>query len=404
MGRMYIRKGRRRRPSASGTDWWPRIAIISSVISSVVIAAISLITSASLQRTQMTLTKQTADAQIDMSRRKAEDDKRLQEGQLTAQFVQHLIGKDVTQREIAIISLRAAIPPDISDNILGVVARKDPDSNVRAFAIEQLAKSTSARAAATLNDIAHDVVRSETERDLATASNLEVTVRQAVARTAADQNTFMLAATNSLSVMRDSGEFTHAIVRGLNGAADEDHNGQVSGSELGRYVASTVPTMASWQGFSQQPVWLSKGVSDLVLSTRAPADLARQYTGIYVLVVAPSSPEFALPIAAKDASEFAAIWNNQGARVQVLAGDAASRNRVEDVIARLSQVVRKTDLFVFCFNGPASSGADGQVRWWLSAGKESLMPSDLNRLTDHIAANNKALFMNSCYAGAVTRN
>jgi len=384
-------------------DWWPRIAIVSGFLSGVVIAAISLITSASLQRAQMLLTKQSADAQIEMSRRKAEDDKRIQEGQVTAQFVQHLIGKDAVQREIAIISLRTTIP-DVSDNILDVMARRDADPDVRALAIEQLSRSTSAKAAATLNNIAHDASRPHPERDLAAASNLQVAIRQTVARTAADQNTFVLAATSATDVVRDSSEFTDAIIRGLSGAADEDHDGLVSGPELGRYVAVTVATMANWQGFSQQPIWLSRGPADVILAGRTSTGLSRYYSKTAVLVIAPSPGELRpLPVAAHEAREFATALEKRGALVELLTGTLATRSGIENAVIRLSNAINSTDLFMLYFVGNTSVMADGQIRWWLAGSKESLTPADLNRLIDRIATKNKAIFINSCYAGAVVR-
>lgn len=351
----------------------------------------------------MVLTKQTADAQMEMFRRKADDDKRIQEGQVTAQFVQHLVGKDAAQREIAIISLRATIP-ELSDNILDVVARKDGDPDVRAVAIEQLSHSTSAKAAVTLNHIAHDASRSHTERELASTANLQVAIRQTVARTAADQNTFVLAATSATDVARDSGEYTDTILRGLGGAADEDHDGLVSGPELGRYVAVTVATLTNWQGFSQQPIWLSRGPSDVVLAARGSADLSRYYTKIAVLVIAPSPGELQpLPVASREARAFAAFLAKRGASVELLTGKDATRSGIESVIQNLSKSGRSSDLFVLYFIGATSTTSEGQVRWWLSGSRESLTPRDFNELIVRITTKNKAIFINSCYSGAVFR-
>jgi hypothetical protein len=64
----------------------------------------------SLNEAQRVSSERLAQAHLQAAKVKADDDKRLQEAQLTAQFVQHLISKDATEREISIVALRASIP------------------------------------------------------------------------------------------------------------------------------------------------------------------------------------------------------------------------------------------------------------------------------------------------------
>jgi hypothetical protein len=187
----------------------------------------------------------------------------------------------------------------------------------------------------------------------------------------------------------------------LNGAADEDHDGLVKGSELGQYVAVAVPTMMNWADFAQQPIWAARGSSDVILTTRSSVGLVHQYRHVVAVVIAPSSGESRLPVLPKEAHEFADDWVRRNARVMVLVGEAATRAAVDNQFDRLSKEVGTEDLFLLYLVAPASATLDGQVRWWLAGAKESLTSTDINGLVDRIPAHHKALFINSCYAGAV---
>lgn len=84
-------------------------------------------------------------------------------------------------------------------------------------------------------------------------------------------NTYVLLASQpDQTVYEDSvwqhGAFTHALLDGLNGPADTDHDGQLRLSELNAYMSETVPALVRTQKQKlQQPTWLIRQKEDAVL-------------------------------------------------------------------------------------------------------------------------------------------
>ncbi len=93
------------------------------------------------------------------------------------------------------------------------------------------------------------------------------------AQPAAATTTLVIAATgpNELSTEDPDlgqGVFTRALLNGLNGDADENKDGRISGDELGRYLVREVPGIARSFGGNQTPVITqsSKGGPAIVLT------------------------------------------------------------------------------------------------------------------------------------------
>lgn len=259
----------RPRPASATRDWWDKAAIISGFFSSVVIALIGILISYSIQNAQLVSAQKSSEAQIAIARLKAENDRRLQEGQLTAQLVQHLVSKDPAQREIAVIALRKSIPADVCDRITAVLARRDSDPNVRAQAISELGQGASAHVSATLADIAHDATRPKEERDLAAESSVKIAAREASTPTSPAEVTFLLASAAAGAIAGDTTPFTASTIRGMQGDADANQDGIVVGSELGRYVARTMTVSGRSAAGAQQPVWTTRGPGDVAVGPLA---------------------------------------------------------------------------------------------------------------------------------------
>jgi hypothetical protein len=390
-------------PSRTHRDWWDKAAIISGFVSSVVIALIGILISYSIQHAQLIASQKSSDAQITIAKLKANDDRRLQEGQLTAQFVQHLVSKEPVEREIAVVALRASIPSEVFEPIVVIIARSDSSIDVRARAIEQLSRSSSPTAAATLAQIAYDSARPSAERNLAASSTLQVGVRQAVARTSAASSTFVLASANANGLALDVGRsgyspFAEAVLRGLGGAADDNGDRLVSGSELGRYVATTVPLETRRM---QQPIWLTKGIGDIVLGPPLLLQTRSKNMAAIVIGVAdvPSYPRLVAPD--KDIHSVAALFRQAGASTTVLLNKDATKSALRAEISRVAQT-QPYDLFVFYYTGFGTLSKDGVVRWILG-GSETLSATEINEMIDQVSAKNKAVFVDSNYAGAVAK-
>jgi hypothetical protein len=223
-------------------DWWDKVDIIAKLLSSVLLAAVALLINSSIQRSQIASAEANTRAQMDAARNKAQDDKKIQEGALTAQLVQHLASKDPIEREISIIALRESVPQQIYGAALLVLARSDPNKDVRLRAIENLPASPSAPITNALSNIAADATRSSEERKAAEVSTQKAAVGQFL--TGSGEIVFAAASPNTLAFDGDPnvghGVFTHFLLTGLSGAADTNRDGVVDSAELQQYLADTV--------------------------------------------------------------------------------------------------------------------------------------------------------------------
>jgi hypothetical protein len=397
------------RPATTIRDWWDKASIISGFVSSVVIALIGILISYSIQRAQLISAEKNSEAQIAIARLTAEDDKRLQEGQLTAQLVQHLVGKDPAQREIAIVALRNSVPADVCEKITAILARQDADSNVRAQAITQLGQASSAVVTRTLAAIAHDQSRPAAERALAAESSLKVAARQAATPTSPVEATFLLASTAANGIALDRSPFTTSIIRGMQGDADTNQDGVVAGTELGQYVfRRMVVSGGRLQSETQQPVWTTRGPGDIAVGPLA--SLKSRYRRVLAIVVGstsnPTMPRLRGTL--NDVVAFASALNDSGLDSSItttlLKDRGATKAAVVSAFANAARQGKPDDLFIFYFGGYAAPSPDGNVKWFLADGPtEALTVADINGLLDRIPARHKAVFVDSCNAGALAR-
>jgi hypothetical protein len=385
---------------------------VSTFLSSVVLALVGLLITWSIHHAQIVVARDNNDAQIAAAKVKAADDKRIQEGQLTAQLVQHLASKDPFQREIAVIALRASVPPDIYENVVVVLAKRDESKNVRSQAIEQLSRSSTAKASQALGEIARNPARQPDERQHAAVSSVEVGVRQAIIATDARETTIVIAATNSTDVALDSGPgdhspFAYFLLKALDGSADTNGDQMISGAEAGQYVVTQVPLWSSSRSpaRTQRPVFSINGRGNILLASSNIEDVRQRYKNVIGLIVAPevkSLPRLISPT--RDAQAFAAVMKARaGLSAELLLGEAATKNAFLSSVNRIATRATPEDLFVLYFTGygaPAPFG--GSVSWHLSGGEaDALTSGELKDILDRIPARNKAVFIDSCYAGAL---
>lgn len=138
-------------PDQPAKDSWDKAAIISGFVSSVVIAAVGLSINFSVEQAQRASAEQNAKAQIQQAKQIADGQRKVQEGALTAQLVEHLASTDTVRRRIAIVALQSAVPADTYQKVISIVVTTDPSPEVRIAAIRQ---------AGTLVDPGEEVTRS----------------------------------------------------------------------------------------------------------------------------------------------------------------------------------------------------------------------------------------------------
>src|ERR1700677_3124568 len=112
-------------------DWWSRLGVISSLLSSVVIAGIGIYLSSSIQRSQLASTDGLGKAQVEIARLKNQEDSRLEESKLTEDLIQHLLSNDAKHRAVAITVLHRTVSAEMYDDVVAVLARPYPDPHVR---------------------------------------------------------------------------------------------------------------------------------------------------------------------------------------------------------------------------------------------------------------------------------
>ncbi|HEV7241858.1 MAG TPA: caspase family protein [Thermoanaerobaculia bacterium] len=385
-------------------DWWDKAEIISKFVSSVVLALVGILISYSIQRAQLISSQRTNEAQIVIATTKAQNDMRLQEAQLASQLVEHLASQNEAQREIAIVALRSSIPAETFDRIVAIVARGESDAGLRNLAIRQLGWSSGTIAATTLSQIVNDTDRPNAERAQAERSALQIAAIKTVARTSETQGTILLASTGVEGRAIDAertgySPFAESIVKGLQGSADENEDGTISGSELAHYVATAVPIATPWQ----QPIWVRRGRADVRLGP--PATVGRTYPGMRAILVGVSSTPSAshrLVGPNNDVRAIAALFRSAGIDTLIMLNDEASKSTVLSAFAAVANASAPEDLFIFYFSGFAKASPTEDVHWLLSSG-EQFSASEIKTMIDGIPADSKAIFINSSYAGAITR-
>jgi hypothetical protein len=216
-------------------DAWDKAAVVSSFLSSVVIAVVGLILTASLQKTQLATSKVTADAQLDLAKYNSDREARLAQSKLTTDLLTHLLSSDPSHRQIAVIALRETVDPKMADSIISVLAQRDTDPAVRVAAMNQLRSSANSAVANTLSAIAGDPKRDQTERSLAEQIGLTVAYNSLV-----DKNTFLAVAIEG-TAQAGNGVLSSALHDVLDGRADSNNDGQTTVDELTNYLRIKVP-------------------------------------------------------------------------------------------------------------------------------------------------------------------
>lgn len=308
------------KPRTDHPDWWSRAAVMSSFLSSVVLAGVGLAVTSSIQKAQIQSSKALGDAQVQIAKLKNEDDKRLQENKFASDMLQNLLSDEPRHRKFAIVMLRRTVDASLYEELLSGIASSDPATDVRQAAIRQLGDSRNPNIAVALNKIATDPSRPKEERVLADGAKSNV----AVIGTLSEGTCSFFAAssgTHAYESPSSGGIFTSALLEGLK---DQTATGGTLG-DLANYLQTKVPARALIDvGRSQQPVSNCEGydVQKAVLFGRPTVALA---IGISKYQD-PNIPPLMAP--GTDAAQVAALLKSRGANVMQLSGDQASRNGI----------------------------------------------------------------------------
>jgi hypothetical protein len=354
-------------------DLWDKAAIISTFVSSVVIAGVGLTINASIQEAQRNSADRNAQAQvevadrnaklqIDQSARIAEVQRHIQESTLTAQLVEHLASDNPLKRRIAIIALQSAVPVDLYQSVLEVVVKSDPSAEVRVAAIEQVGtiRAHGSQIASIIADTAQDKTKSQQERAAAerTATGLAIS-------SAAPPTTIVFAAAGAnQQALADSklggGLFTSSLVRGLNGAADFNRDGNVTADELSVYLRQQVSSISQVRQVPSYWRSLAGDSGDIVIFGPGV-----QYAKSVALVVGngdySKTTYPSLAFSENDARQLGQTLATRGVDYLLLINSTAMETR--QAMESLRGKVDKNTLFIMYYTGHTRVTSQGNVEW-----------------------------------------
>lgn len=331
-------------------DGWDKAQTVSGFLSSVVIAIVGIYITYSIQQAQIASSNAQAEAQLKLAQFKAQADKKLQEGRLTAALIEHLASDQPNRREIAILALRETTPTTIYDNVLMILAKNDPDGGVRQTAISQLGESSNPVVLGALASISREEHRGAIERNLAIQSLDRVTFASSVAR-----KMTIIGSTSPGEAPLDKSAFASVIVKGLTGVADVDSDGAITATELASYVRIKAINE------SQTPWYTSSGVGTITLSGSGSKD-------VKALVVSGNEYQSdALPslrFAERDAQILTEGLKSTGAEVTLLLNPTSKQFllRLDSLIGTLHE----DEVLILYYGGHGFVGKEGGSVWLLN--------------------------------------
>ncbi len=393
-------------------DWWEKASIVSGFLSSVVLAVVGLAITLSIDNAQIESSKAntkaqiissetSARAQLHAAEEKARSDKRLQEGQLTAQLVQNLADRDPIRRRVALVALGESVPSDICDKILKIVASGEPDKQLRSTAIEQLGLSKNGSAVAVLNGIATDSHRSADERLLAKSSQSRIAVTSSIGA-----NTFVFAASADAAFVSPElghGDFTYCLLRGLDGGANPNSPGKVTVGDMVAYATREVPALS--QG-KQVPIFDISGSPEtpMICESATHGNVVGLYIGVAKNKYSMAAALFADNDANSFSEEVKKLCSGNACFFTLLVNEQATRSSVIDALNRLKSRIGSDTVLVVYYSGHAKLDEQGRGEWIPYDGDPNhdltnISIDEIKSFLSESTAKTKFLFMDACFTG-----
>ena len=387
-------------------DNWDKLSIISTFLSSVVIAVIGILISTTIQRTQVKISKANMQAQLRLEQQKTDNAKALQEGQLASELVNHLISEDPLRREIAIIALSQITTNNLYNRIVGVLAKNDTSKNVRIAAIQQLGNSNATSSWGTLLEISNDPKKPPIERDLAKQS----TRRIALSSVLTQGSLIYAAAPDKWAVSVDrigGGLFTYSLLSGLRGGSDYNKDGQISALELGMYIRNEVISYAKDIHINQAPIFFNEtGGDPLIIGPKGHySEVAGVIVGINGYQNLPS-----LYYSEKDAKAILDFFKQEfgsknASNLHLLLGSDATRENILHKLELIESRIKRNALVILYYSGHGNIGKNGQAKWVLEKGRfdseiDSIQFDDIRYILKTFKSALKVIFVDASFGGA----
>lgn len=333
-------------------DWWSRASVISTFLSSVVIALVGLAISSSIQKAQLLSSEQSAKAQLEAVRLKDESDERIQQSKLEADLFEHLFSNDALHRALALNMLHRAVPLDFYEQTVLMFAVKDSDPGVSSAAIKQLSVSTDPNVLRIILQIANDPARPPSVRAEAALAS------KSLAFTTAIEGTVVMYAgrVSERAGDRNTGSlFTFALSEALDDTKMSAPSGGIDLQRVTDYILHRVPILTDGL---QNPQLQVTGYHALEPIFQPGSKV----TAIVLAISQYRNPQLAsLKFPEADAVKLAESLRRKGAQVVLVTGEDATREAALSAISKLKGMTDDNSDLIFYFGGSAWSDNDGKA-------------------------------------------
>ncbi|MBB5061565.1 hypothetical protein HDF16_006301 [Granulicella aggregans] len=342
-------------PEVKKKDSWDKAGVLASILSSVVIASLTLVLNHTIQQTQVDMQAQ----QLKASQETARREERNQNAKATTDLIQYLLSGEPAKQRIALIALRRAVQDDddLVVNIVSVVASTSKDQSVYSTATDTLQASHDPRVSRILADMSVAQSKEDPKRSVvAYQAAQRVGVQAAVGSgttivyaTPAGGYTFESAAAGA-------GVFTHALIDTLQSNIGPVKQGVLDLSKLASYLN---PRIALSTPSQPMPFVVNDGSTSIPLW--APAKTQVLAIGI-AKYTSPAIPS--LLYSARDAQAFTALMKSHGAEVSTMID--VTQNQILKKIDEYASNGDDSGTFVLYFAGHG----------WNSKGVQRLAAAD----------------------------
>ena len=217
-------------------DAWDKIAVVASILSSVVLASFALFLNSTIQKTQLAIQTH----QLEEAKENTKILARSQNAKSTTDLIQYLLSGDPPKQRVALVALRSAVQDDddLVVNIVEVVASTSTDQDVFHEATETLQASRNPKVANILSQISDKESRGHNA--LRSAVAYQASQRVGVQAAAANGTTIIYGSPPGKAVFESialgGGIFTQSLISTLEAAPGPIEEGALDLNSLPAFL------------------------------------------------------------------------------------------------------------------------------------------------------------------------
>jgi hypothetical protein len=378
-------------------DRWDKAAIVSSFLSSFLLAIVGLALTWSLQKGQIESTERLAMTRQEDERLRNAAATEIERARLANQVLDAAASQSEARRSLAVQLMADVMPADQFDRLALVMAHSDPSAVVRELALAKLGESSDPGTLKALREMSSDPTRTVGERMSAEQAALRVSVRAGLRR-----NSFFLGAAGIDGLAyedREGGHFSRFLLSAFDGNADYSGDGLLSAAELSEFLRFEVNRRFG----NQHPLYVFTGPGSSVVDPGAP-----EFSRVVAVAVGLSDyadPTMRLVSARKDAEKIVEMLRVRvGSRLSVtpLYDNGANREAVLGALEAAASLADKESLLLVYFSGHGVNRS-GEPAWVLyessrDASQELIELPVLKKILRRSKAMRTLVLIDSCAA------